>query len=186
MFFILIACSDVETHSYVDEQELITAVELSFRDEAGMVSVASWDASDSSTDPVIDSVSLVVEQNYALSVRFLNGLEEPSEDLTAEIQGEGTEHQVFFGGSVFDGILMHSYEDADENGLPIGLDNSIQTIGVGEGNLTLALRHMPQEGAVVIKTEDLAQQVEQEGFDNIGGENDVFVSFPVIVSETQP
>lgn len=177
-----LGCSDVENHTYIDEQELITTVELTFEAMDGDGFEVIWDSSDTSIEPVIDTLYLDTEHNYSVFVRFLNGLESPAEDLTPEIQDEGTDHQVFFLGSVFDGLLMHTYNDADENGLPLGIENTLSVLGFGEGDLTLALRHMPKEGNVVVKVDELAEKVKEEGFDNIGGENDVFVSFPVIVS----
>ena len=69
----------------------------------------------------------------------------------------------------------------DSNGLPIGLTNTIKTISAGEGELTLALRHMPLENSETIKIEGLAEEAQTEGFANIPGANDVSITLPLSI-----
>ena len=84
-------------------------------------------------------------------------------------------------GSNADAIIEHAYADQDGDGLPIGLSNSITTLITGTGELTVTLRHMPPESGNAVKVEGLADDVASGGFDNIGGANDVSVTFNVEV-----
>ena len=49
------------------------------------------------------------------------------------------------------------------------------------GELTVTLRHMPLEDGNSIKEEGMQEQVLNEGFGNIGGANDVSVTFPLTI-----
>ena len=117
-----------------------------------------------------------------MDLSFLNELEEEPEDITPEIKSEGTEHQTFFTGTaITEDLLLHSYSDTDENNLPIGISNSMESTDAGTGDLTVTLRHMPLEDGNTIKEEGLEDMVLEEGFGNVGGANDVSVTFSVTV-----
>jgi hypothetical protein len=120
-------------------------------------------------------------------VRFLNGLEDPPEDLTGEISDEAEEHQVFFTGTALQrddaARLTVTYDDADSNGLPIGLAWTAETVLAGDGELTVTLRHLPTQGDTQQKLAGLAEVVDADGFGGLGGDNDAQVTFPVTVSE---
>ena len=117
-----------------------------------------------------------------MDLSFLNELEEEPEDVTPEIKSEGTEHQVFFTGTaITEDLLLHSYSDSDENDLPIGLSNSMESTDAGSGELTVTLRHMPLEDGNTIKVAGARRRFLDEGFGNVGGANDVSVTFPVTV-----
>ncbi len=187
------ACGDVEDdghgHSH-DDNEVITTVTLTFTPDAGGSDlVFTWADPEDDGDPVIDDIVLP-SGDYALSVGFLNELEDPAEDITEEIADEDDAHQVFFTGSGIEGpatgtnasaVITHSYADADANGNPVGLDNDISTIAAGTGELLVTLRHMPPEDGNDVKTSTAAEDVASGGFAAIGGDNDAEVTFPIEV-----
>jgi hypothetical protein len=176
------ACKDVHDHDHDHDHELISTVVLTYTDEAGEESSFHWNDMGGTADVEIDDIVLSANTVYQLDVHFFNELEEEPEDLTSEIKSEGSEHQVFFtGNAITENLLLHSYSDNDENNLPIGLTNSMESAAAGSGELTVTLRHMPLEDGNTIKEENLQEIVLEEGFGNIGGANDVSVTFPVTV-----
>jgi len=182
---LVVACADVEDPNGHDdqdphEQEVITTVELHFDGPAGL-QVFRWADPENDGDPVIDTVGLVAGDVYDVSVVFLNELEEPAEDLTEEIADEADEHQVFFTGAALDGLLLHTYADADANGDPLGLDNTLETLTSGTADLVITLLHLPPENGQAVKTSDLADVVASDGFAAVGGSNDAQVTFSVQV-----
>jgi hypothetical protein len=190
------ACGDVDDHDHGDDNEVITTVELTFTAPGGdPVVTATWADPENDGSPVIDDIVLPGPTDppavWALSVRFLNELESPAEDLTSEVADEGEAHQVFFTGSAVEGPavdgnagapLLHAYDDADANGAPIGLDNTVRVQAEGTGELIVTLRHMPEEGGTPVKTSTSAADVAEGGFAAIGGDNDAEVTFPVEVA----
>ena len=192
------ACSDVEKdgtdghdgHHHHDH-EVITTVTLTFTSQTDDSELEfTWSDADNSASPSIDDIILQNADNYSLSVAFLNELEDPAEDITPEVSDEADEHQLFFTGSAVEGpatgtnadaIIAHTYEDTDENGHPLGLNNSISTLDVGSGEITVTLRHLPLEAGKPVKTEGIAEDVAQGGFGAIAGESDAQVSFNIDV-----
>lgn len=174
-----------------EEGEVITTVVLTFTPQAGGdVLEVSWADPENDGSPVIDDILLADADDYDVTVAFLNELEDPAEDITAEIEDEAEEHQVFFTGSAVEGpatgtnasaVVQHAYADEDAGGLPVGLDNTFTTLGVGTGQLTVTLRHLPPENGADVKVAVLAEDVAAGGFASIGGDNDVEITFDVEV-----
>lgn len=177
------ACEkDVHDHHHHHDHEMMTTVVLTYTDEAGQESSFRWSDMGGTEDVEIDDIVLSANTVYQLDLSFLNELEEEPEDVTPEIKSEGTEHQVFFTGTaITEDLLLHSYSDSDENDLPIGLSNSMESTDAGSGELTVTLRHMPLEDGNTIKVAGLEDVILDEGFGNVGGENDVSITFPVTV-----
>lgn len=184
-------CDDTENPDETNENEVITTVVLRFTPTGGGdVLEFRWADPENDGSPVIDDIVLSDAQDYTLSVSFLNELESPAEDITQEVSAESEEHQIFITGTAVSGpatgasegaVVSHSYGDVDENGFPIGLENSILTLGVGSGTFMVTLRHLPPEGDAAVKTADLAVDVASGGFDVIPGDTDVQVSFELAV-----
>ncbi len=188
---LLAACDDVkETGEPENENEVITTVVLEFTPEAGGDALTfTWADPENDGSPVIDDITLP-EGAYAVGVSFLNELEDPAEDITVEVEDEGDQHQVFYtGGGVQSeatgensaAVLELSYADQDANGLPVGLACAAQTLGLGSGQLTVTLRHMPPESGAAVKTEGAAETVASGGFSALGGDTDAEVSFNLSV-----
>jgi hypothetical protein len=189
LLLLVSACADVEEddHDHDNELEVMTTVVLTFTaQDDGSVVEYIWADPENDGSPVIDDVVLTDASVYDLSLSFLNELEDPAEDITPEIFDEADEHQVFLTGSAVQGpanpdnadaVVEHAYSDSDGAGLPVGLENSISTLGVGSGELTVTLRHMPPESDQAVKIDGLAGDVAADGFSAIGGANDIQVTF---------
>lgn len=92
--------------------------------------------------------------------------EDEHESLDKEIKEEADEHQLFF--SAITGLTV-TYDDQDENGLPLGLETTFTTDATyAGGDLTISLRHEPTKDAAGVSDGDIT---------NAGGENDVEVTF---------
>ena len=186
------ACGHDDDHDHEhNENEVITTVILTFTpDEGGAASLFEFDDpdGDGGNAPTVDAIALA-PGSYGLVVAFENRLETPAEDITEEVEDEATEHQVFLTGSAVDGpatmndgaALGHAYDDADTDGNPIGLSNSIDAVA-GSGDLILTLRHLPPVGGSATKTAMLAEEVANGGFAAIAGASDVSVTFSVTVN----
>lgn len=181
----LAGCAD-DNIGEINAGELITRVELQIANQTFAFEDADGDGGG---PPVVDPIAIPAGGPYTASVRFLNTLETPPEDITLEVRDESAQHQVFFTGSAVDGPatatpnapLHHAYADMDENGLPIGLENRIMATP-GTGQLTLTLRHLPPINDQPQKTSDLAMQIRAAGsLAAIGGESDAVVTFTVSV-----
>ena len=189
---LLTGCSDVENHDHDHDHdhEVITTVALTFTAQSsGDVVEATWSDPEDDGSPVIDGIQLLDSEDYDLVVSFLNELEDPAEDITPEIADESTEHQIFFTGSAVAGpagtgssaVVTHAYSDADSNGNPVGLANTITTNAVGGGVMTVVLRHLPFEDGSAIKTGTLANDVAAGGIESLPGASDVEVDFDLEV-----
>ncbi len=187
----LAACDAGNDDPDGNEGEVITTVTLTFTPAGGGAAiVAAFDDpdGDGGEPPTVDPVDLVDGASYALTVTFANGLEDPPEDITAEVADEAEQHQVFFTGTAVTGPaseqpgapLAHAYDDQDGNGLPIGLASTIAA-ATGSGALIVTLRHMPPVNGAAVKTATSAADVAAGGFAAIGGATDAQVTFVVTV-----
>lgn len=156
-----------------NEEELITTLRLHFH-SANDVEHFHFEFTDLDGDggnaPVIVADTLSADSIYNVEIEVLNESENPVEDITAEILAEDEEHQFFF--QVSGANATVTYNDADDDGNPVGL-NSIWTVGAtSTGNVIVTLRHEPNKGAVGVSSGDIT---------NAGGETDIEVAFPVVI-----
>ena len=195
---LLAACKDVKEdedahdhHHHDHDHGLVTALVLDFTDSAGNTSTFAFeDPTGDGSNVTTDDVVLTAGETYDLSVQVLNQLEEPVEDVTEEIDELAEEHQFFFTGSAVTGpasdsasaVLEHTYNDADADGLPVGIDNVMVALAAGGGDLEVTLRHLPPESGSPTKESGLAEAVKSGGFSTIGGDNDIQVTFAVTVN----
>ncbi|MBM4391156.1 MAG: hypothetical protein FJ090_08545 [Deltaproteobacteria bacterium] len=188
--FLLAACADTEKPHEHNEGEVITTIVLDFAPTSGTATSYTWADPEADGSPVIDDITLADGETYAVSVSFLNELEDPPEDITEEVGAEDDQHQVFFTGSAVQGpatgdnaaaVVSHAYDDADENGFPVGLENTVASITPGSGTLTITLRHLPPENDVAVKTGTLAEDVAAGGIAALPGDTDVSVDFALTV-----
>lgn len=163
-FGLTISCSDDDEVAPPDggeEEEVINEVLLTFTPAEGGGSVtARWfDADgDGAGAPTIDNIELIEGTEYELSITLANTLE--GEDITAEIREEADEHQFFFaftenifanptGNGNLDAIGPEAvnYNDADDNGNPIGLSTQWTAGSHSEvtGSFRIVLKHQPDE-----------------------------------------
>lgn len=182
-FILFTACSDVkDDHDHDHDHEMMTTVVLDFASTDGAESfTATWADPDQSGSPTIDDIALTDGQTYVFSVSFLNELEEPAEDITPEIEDEADEHQVFFTGAAIDSLVSHSYQDSDDAGLPLGLENEFSTLTTGTDTLSVTLRHMASEDGQSIKTSGLENTAATDGISALPGASDISVDFSLTV-----
>jgi hypothetical protein len=186
---LLAACSD-DGGDTQDPVEVITTVTLTFTPAGGAPVVASFKDidGDGGNPPTVDPINLANGMTYASTVKFLNELESPAEDITLEVMDESDVHQVFYSGTAVKGPatsnttapLTHMYSDMDANGFPIGLANSFAA-STGTGMMTVTLRHMPPVNDNPVKTGTLAETLKTMGVAALPGESDASVMFMVTV-----
>ena len=171
---VVTSCDDDDPEP-VNEEELITTVNVTFTNEADAsdVVVASFVDADGEggNAPVITNPTLSANASYSVSIEFLNESESPAEDITEEVAEEDYEHQVFY--VVGSGLnLTYLYTDEDRDGNPLGLSGTGTTGGASTGNLTVLLLHEPDKSAAGVGEGDPS---------NAGGETDVEVTFNVTI-----
>jgi hypothetical protein len=165
------SCTDDDAVTIINEEELITTVELELTNSADATNVVLFKSVDidgeGPDNPVITITGTVnANSTYQGAVRFLNESISPSEDITEEVIEEGDEHEVFYSSSLADFSITKI--DLDANGNPLGVITTLQTGAIGTGTLTVVLRHEPT------KPND-------NTLIGAGGETDVQVSFTLAV-----
>lgn len=167
-----VSCSN-DDPSPVNEEEVITTVRVTLVNGGNTITLQSQDLDgDGPNAPVVTvSGNLDTNTTYTGTIEFLNELENPAEDITLEVEEEGTEHQVFY--QLSNNLGTITYTDTDTNGNPVGLTFNFETGNAGSGTLTVTLRHEPIKTATGVSSGDIT---------NAGGETDVEVSFPITVS----
>jgi hypothetical protein len=161
----------------VNEEEVITTVRVTLVGGGQTIILESRDLDgDGPNAPVLTPIggaTLVAGTTYTGTTTFLNELESPAEDITVEVQEEGVEHQVFYQLPSTLGTITYNPTDVDVNGKPIGLKFTLVAGSVGNGNLTVTLRHNLNKSAAGVASGNIA---------NAGGSTDAAVSFPVVVN----
>lgn len=160
----------------VNEEELITTVNVTFTNALDASDVATATFSDADGDggnaAIITNPTLRANTTYTVTIEFLDE-SDPSdvEDITEEIEEEDDEHQIFFVAA--SGLnFQYSYEDQDGDGNPIGLTGTATIGAVSTGNLVVTLLHEPDKSATGVSAGDPS---------NAGGETDVEITFNVTI-----
>ena len=172
--FIFTACDDdPDDPDIPNEEELITTLTYTLTPEGGgspvVFSFRDTDG-DGGSDPTIQTSTLAANTNYEGDIILLNELEDPAENITEEVDEEDEEHQFFYQTTV-SGLTI-TYDDADEEGNPVGIETDVSTGAADSGTLTITLRHEPDKSADGVADGELA---------NAGGETDIEVTFNVNV-----
>ena len=133
----------------VNEEELITTVTVTLVPNGGGTTVTlvatDLDGAEGPNPPIYDvSGPLSLATSYMGSIEFLNETENPAEDITEEVEGEGDEHQVFYIPN--DSLDVDvTYDGQDENGYPVGLEYTLTSGTASTGTLNVVLRHEPNK-----------------------------------------
>lgn len=172
------SCSDDDatTAIPVNEQEAISTIKATFVPVGGgtTVTLTSRDLDGDGPNPPVNTVSgpFAAGVSYTGTMQFLNELAGTVEDVTMEISEEGDHHQLFFvqtGGNL--GTFV--YNDADEDGKPIGLSFTYNaSAAAATGQLQIVLIHHPNKNAAGVAQGDIT---------NAGGATDAEVTFSVSV-----
>lgn len=166
------SCSN-DDNGPVNEEEVITTVTTTLTGGGQIITLTSRDLDgDGPNAPIITvSGNLIANTTYAGEVSFLNETVSPADNITAEVEAEGEEHQIFYQFPAALGTV--TYTDLDLNGKPIGLAFTLTTGNAGTGNLTVTLRHLPNKSATGVASGDIT---------NAGGATDALVTYPVTVN----
>jgi hypothetical protein len=146
-----------------NEVEVFTDVTLIFTNTADNSDVVRASAQDPDGTgiqelQILDAITLAADTEYTLTYEILNALD-PSdvENIGDEILEEDNEHQFFFSftenvfsdptgnGNIDATADPINYNDADENGNPVGLSSAWTTAGTAssEASFTVRLQHQP-------------------------------------------
>ena len=158
----------------VNEEEVITTVTTTLSGGGQIITLTSRDLDGDGPNAPVVSVSgnLVAGRTYSGSTIFLNELENPAEDITGEVEEEGTDHQVFY--QLPSSIGTVTYSDTDTNGRPVGLNFTLVAGTAGStGTLTVTLRHLPNKTASGVSSGSIT---------NAGGNTDAAVTFSLAVN----
>jgi hypothetical protein len=167
-----------------DVPELITKVTLTFTPVGGgapVVGTATDPDGDGVQDIQVDGpIHLAAATEYLLDITLINGLAQPTDpgyNVTAEVEEEADEHIFFFSwvegvfsdptgdGNVDNRADAVNYEDADNNGFPLGLQTSWTTGNAATGDFRVILKHQPD--------------IKSATSDASAGETDVDVTFEI-------
>ncbi|MAT89419.1 MAG: type 1 periplasmic binding fold superfamily protein [Flavobacteriaceae bacterium] len=137
---------DDATPQVVNEEEIITTLNVSLTAEGSFVMLTSRDLDGDGPNPpeVTVSGNLLANTTYVGILEVLNETEDPAEDITLEVLEEDEEHQFFHlvGGGL---NATTSYGDFDDNGNPLGVNFALDTGDASSGTLTIVLRHEPNK-----------------------------------------
>ena len=162
---LIISCSK-EDPEPINEEELITTVQLTFKTPGITDQIVRWQEGSNNSD----IISLAANTQYEVEIIFLDE-SDPSdiEDITEEVKEEADEHQVFYQFSQLNISLEQSSSDTlDSNQNPLFVNSLWNTSEVGTGTVRVYLIHEP-----VTKSSPT-----RDGF---AGETDVTVDFPIII-----
>ncbi len=168
----LASCSD-DDNGPVNEEEVITTVTTTLTNGSTTITLTSRDLDgDGPNAPVVTvSGDLTANTVYNGEITFLNETVTPADNITAEVEEEGEEHQIFYQIPAALGTI--GYTDFDVNAKPVGLTFTYTTGNAGTGNLTVTLRHLPNKSAAGVAAGDIT---------NAGGATDAQVTYPIVIA----
>lgn len=152
---------------HAHEQELITKLQVQISDSATgtLLSAPAFNDPDGvgGNAPTIDTIHLDTNKAYTVASKVFAEHDGHSDDITAEILAEGSEHIFCF--TVTTAQLSILRTDSDGS-FPIGISSLWNTGSAGQGSVRITLKHQP-DGA-------------KDGTCT-PGDTDVEVDFPVVV-----
>ena len=167
VFFLLLSC-EKETPEIVEEQELITTVELQFQASGEAPQTIRWEVDQTNAT----TVTLKANTAYEVAITFLDESDPGDvENITEEVQEEADEHQVFyeFSGVTID-LSSGRSDTLDSDGNPVFLHTVWNATATGTGIIKAYLIHEPTSKTSTTRA----------GF---GGETDVAIEIPLTVVE---
>ena len=181
-----------------DHIHIISRVELTFTPDAGgdpVTATFSDPDGDGGMSGTSDPIELTLGTTYTLTIKVLNELESPTEDVTEEIEELAEEHLMLIYGDGVGGpattssapLVTHAYADVESDyapndvgdDLPVGLRNTITANAEGMSELSVMLRHLPPLNDEPQKRADLPGLFANDSA--LPGDVDVDVSFELNV-----
>lgn len=165
---LLFLSCEKETPEIIEEQELITTVELQFQTTDEPNQVIRWQVNQSTPE----AVTLKLNTDYEVSIAFYDESDPGEvEDITEEVSEEADEHQVFYEFSSVDISFTSGDNDTlDSNGNPIFLHTVWNANTTGTGIFKAYLIHEPTSRNGDVRSD-------------FGGETDVAIEIPITVME---
>lgn len=155
------------------EQELITRVTVTITGTGGFDRSFSYSIENGfgGTTPGsinIDTIKLDTNKQYSVAVEVWNDKASPAENVTDEVNSENTEHLFLWEAAPSTGAggISFANGNTDDNGNPFNQNGTVTTGSMGNGQLTVTLKHQPTNKAA--NTASAA-----------GGETDAEAIFPV-------
>ena len=170
-----LSCSKDEVPEEINEEELITTIEVALSSAEGNVTLAYRDLDADGPQPPTISVSGPLKSGvrYVGAITFLNESESPAEDITEEVKEEDLKHQFFYTiGTGLDVTTAYSEEPGtglDSEGNFLGVKFTLTAGAESSGSLTFTLRHEPTKP--------------NTGLVDAEGETDIEVAFDIEVVE---
>ena len=127
-------------------EELITTVQLTFTDPDGILPTKTFqfkdvDGAGGNPPAFFDTIRLVQNQNYRVSMKLLNESNNPVIDISAEVLEEAKDHIFCFTPINLSGL---SVVRTDSDGVyEIGLQSLWTTTEVTSGKIRVVLKHQP-------------------------------------------
>ena len=169
---VVVGCdsSEPDDEPGAGELELITTVTVTLTPQGGGQSVTAV-ANDPDGDGegfTIGDVDLVANTTYTGTIAFRDDIND--EDITEEIKEEDDAHQIWYtpGGSAASRLAV-TINDEDDNGLPVGLDFTLD-VSMGAavtGTLNIVMSHYDEQPKDGVTRSD---------------ETDVDLTFPVNIA----
>jgi hypothetical protein len=155
-----------------NEEELITTLTYKLTASDGTIVEGKFQDldGDGGNAPTISNIVLKPNTMYSGSITLLNESVSPAEDITTEVEEEGSDHQFFFEATLAN--ITVSYDDMDADNKAVGLKTKVVTEAASNGKLSITLKHKPNKSAMGVADGNIA---------NAGGETDINVVFDVII-----
>lgn len=154
----IVSCKDksTETPAPINQSELITKVQMVFRDSItnSIVQTATFSDLDGPGGIVatIDSILLSSNTTYYMDILVLDESKNPVDTISNEIVDEGDVHLFVFSPTPTANFIETTILDMDVNFKPIGLSSILHTANGGLGTYTVELRHFDSEVAKAANT----------------------------------
>jgi hypothetical protein len=161
----IIGCSNEDDIAPEEENEVevftdVTLIFTNTADNSDVVRASAQDPDGTGIQElqILDAISLAADTEYTLTYEILNALDPTDvENIGDEILEEDNEHQFFFSftenvfanptgnGNIDTAADPINYNDADENGNPVGLSSAWTTSSTASSgaSFTVRLQHQP-------------------------------------------
>ena len=128
-----------------NESEVITTMELTFTDSAGVQPTVTAtfrdpDGEGGNGPDIHDTIRLAPNTTYMVAIELLNETETPAEDITHEIEDEAAEHLFCFSAS---GANVDITRTDTDGTYEVGIESKWQVGAASTGTVQVELKHQP-------------------------------------------
>ncbi len=129
----------------INEGELITTLTVVLVDSSNIENMVSASFRDvdgpGGNAPTVDAIVLQANKTYWCTIMVLDESKNPAVDIGEEILEEAEDHQFYFQAQGVN--VAVTYRDADQVGLPLGIETAWSTGVASNGTVTITLKHKP-------------------------------------------